>query len=75
MSPVGLPLPPLPPDVVALWATCLCWHGGTPRIDAGGAVWMVTPTHEQVLMWPAEGIDEALVRAAMSAPRGLWGVS
>jgi hypothetical protein len=60
---------------VALWATCLALHGGTPVTDAAGVVYLRHRGGDTVLFWPVEEPVDALVRAAMSAPRECWGVA
>lgn len=64
------------PAIIALWSTCLSLHAGTPYADASGALWLRHRNgSETLLSWPIEDVGDALVRAAMTAPREMWGVS
>jgi hypothetical protein len=61
--------------ILYLWATCLALHGGTPRVDRQGAIWMRQGRADTLLSWADEDVGDALRRAAEQAPRELWGVA
>lgn len=66
----------LTPALLCLWATCLALHGGTPRVDRQGAIWMRLPSGADTLLsWPVEDAGDAIVRAAERAPVAMWGAA
>lgn len=65
----------LTPAILALWATCLALHGGTPRVDRQGAIWMRQGRGDLLLSWADEDVGDAIVRAAERAPAAMWGAA
>lgn len=62
------------PAITSLWATCLSLHAGTPYADRQEAIWLRHRNgSETLLAWPGEDVGDALVRAALTAPREMWG--